>query len=303
MDDSVDGEPEKPKRSTTSRRKKAVDSDDDSDFEMEEPEKLEDDDDDETEVVATKRSPRKRLRRAAVADDSDDDELLTSVMAPAKKPAPKTPKKEDKKSPTPVPAKQEPRPIKQEVQVREDTLCITLVRSRQCVLTRWHGSQTPKDDDEDLTTPIAKTGAVATKAPAPCAGCLDGLSFVFSGVLANLARDDAVHLVKCCGGSVSNSVSRATKFLVVGDKLEQGGDIASGNKYKEAVAKNVRILKQSEFYNLITERAADKEREELKQQKNALKAATATRPSAKGKQKLNTYVCALVMIIFCCSVS
>lgn len=105
--------------------------------------------------------------------------------------------------------------------------------------------------------------------------------------MSHLPRDTAVHLVKCCGGSVGNSVTRATKYLVVGEALEQSGAVSEGVKYKEALAKNVRVLKQNEFYNLITERAAEKQREEMQKEKAALKTA-ASKASAKGKQKLSS---------------
>lgn len=144
-----------------------------------------------------------------------------------------------------------------------------------------------KDEDADLSTPIVMKGS--GKPPPPFSGCLDGLAFVFSGVMTNLKREEAVHLVKCCGGSVGTSVSRATKYLVVGDTLEQGGPVTEGSKYKEALAKNVRILKQNEFYNLVTERSAQKELDDMRKEKAAIKAeAKVPVVSTKGKQKLGS---------------
>lgn len=132
-------------------------------------------------------------------------------------------------------------------------------------------------------TPIQATGA--GKAPPPCSGCLDGKSFAFTGDLTTLSRDDAIHLVKACGGSVATSVSKATKFLVVGATLPNGDDVATSTKYKDALAKNVRILKQNEFFNLITEAAARKQREVLATDKHLAKAraaAAATKVAGHG---------------------
>ncbi|GMF28686.1 unnamed protein product [Phytophthora fragariaefolia] len=198
----------------------------------------------------------KRLRRA-VKEDSDEDEDMPEVVQPkAKKEVKKEVKKEAKKE-----AKKE-------------------VRS---------GAGPPADDDSE--TFVKQEGALR-KVPAPCSGCLDGKTFAFSGVLENLSREDAVHLVKSCGGSVANSVTRATKFLVIGATLEQGGNVADGSKYKEAVSKNVRILTQNEFYNLITEAGAAQQAQDLAAEKAKAKAeaAGAKSASSKGKQKLNTCV-------------
>lgn len=209
------------------------------------------------EQVKPKKEPAKlkRLRRAA-KDDSDEDEEMPEVKSKVKKEVKPTVKTEVKTE------------IKTEV-----------------------GRASTASADDELEGFVKQEGALK-KVPAPCSGCLDGKTFVFSGVLENLSRDDAVHLVKCCGGSVANSVTRATKYLVIGATLEQGGKITDGSKYKEAVAKNVRILTQNEFYNLITEAAAAQQAQDLADEKAKIKAeiAGAKTASSKGKQKLNTSV-------------
>lgn len=67
------------------------------------------------------------------------------------------------------------------------------------------------------------------------AGCFDGYTFVFSGVLANLTRDDATEFVKTLGGRVTTTVSRKTDYLVVGEILEDGRPYQEGAKYKKAM--------------------------------------------------------------------
>lgn len=118
-------------------------------------------------------------------------------------------------------------------------------------------------------TPIIATST--GKAPPPCSGCLDSKSFAFSGDLANLSREDAIHLVKSCGGSVSTSVSKATKYLVVGTTLPNGDNVSASVKYKEAIAKNVRILQQNQFFNLVSEASAQKQKELLEKEKHLMK--------------------------------
>lgn len=138
-----------------------------------------------------------------------------------------------------------------------------------------------------MTTPMAP--ASAGKPPPVCLGCLDGKTFAFSGQFPNLSREDAIHLVKSCGGSVSKSITRATNYLVVGSSLENGDDVDSSVKYKDAVAKNVRILQQNAFYNLISEASSNKQLEELQKEKAELKRSLQSGSgTAKGKQKLGT---------------
>ena len=46
--------------------------------------------------------------------------------------------------------------------------------------------------------------------------CLEGLSFVITGVLESIEREQAVDLVKRHGGKVVSAVSKRTNYLVVG---------------------------------------------------------------------------------------
>lgn len=119
-----------------------------------------------------------------------------------------------------------------------------------------------KEEEEDTSTPIQvkSTG----RPPSPYPGCLDGKTFVFTGVLLHTTREEMIHLVKKCGGSIATSISRNTTYLVIGEVLENGDDVVTSKKYKEAIEKHIRILRQHEFYNLISDLAANKERQEKK---------------------------------------
>ncbi|TYZ66263.1 hypothetical protein PybrP1_008195 [[Pythium] brassicae (nom. inval.)] len=217
----------------------------------------------------SKPAERKRLRRAADVDEDDEDDV--EFVAPSKPRASSAPA------------------VKKEAPVAKKFVAArtAVAAPAAAVKAEVKDEAQVKSEDED-SAPIGATSA--GKAPPPCAGCLDGKSFVFSGELQNLSRDEAVHLVKCCGGFVATSVSKATKYLVVGPSLPDGGDVASGAKYKDAVAKNVRILQQNQFFNLITEAAAQKQRELLEKEKhlNKLKApaaaGTTKQPAAGSRQ-------------------
>ena len=46
--------------------------------------------------------------------------------------------------------------------------------------------------------------------------CLEGLTFVITGILESLERDEAKSLVERYGGKVTGSVSNRTSYIVVG---------------------------------------------------------------------------------------
>ena len=48
--------------------------------------------------------------------------------------------------------------------------------------------------------------------------CLEGLTFVITGVLESLERDEAADIIKKYGGKVTTSVSRKTSYIVVGEE-------------------------------------------------------------------------------------
>ena len=48
--------------------------------------------------------------------------------------------------------------------------------------------------------------------------CLDGLTFVITGVLESLEREEATDIVKKYDGKVTTNVSRKTSYIVVGEE-------------------------------------------------------------------------------------
>jgi DNA ligase (NAD+) len=84
--------------------------------------------------------------------------------------------------------------------------------------------------------------AIGTSAPAASAR-LSGQTFVFTGTLKGLAREEAKELVRRLGGRVANNVSKKTSAVVVGE--------APGSKAKDAKRFGVRILSEAEFLTVI----------------------------------------------------
>ena len=80
--------------------------------------------------------------------------------------------------------------------------------------------------------------------------CLAGLSFVFTGELSSLSRDEAVDLAKRYGGRVVGQPSSKTSFVVVGDNAGPS-KLAAIDKHK------LRKINEDEFLNLIATRSSD----------------------------------------------
>ncbi|MFA5131407.1 MAG: NAD-dependent DNA ligase LigA [Patescibacteria group bacterium] len=72
---------------------------------------------------------------------------------------------------------------------------------------------------------------------------LSGSSFVLTGTMAGLTRDEAKDRIKALGGKVNENVSRETSYVVVGEK--------PGSKYDKAKKLGVKILNEEDFLKLI----------------------------------------------------
>jgi DNA ligase (NAD+) len=78
---------------------------------------------------------------------------------------------------------------------------------------------------------------------APSGGGLAGQTFVFTGTMDALSRDQAEELVRSLGGKASGSVSAKTTYLVAGE----GG----GSKLTKAQDLGVNVLDEREFLTLV----------------------------------------------------
>ena len=88
----------------------------------------------------------------------------------------------------------------------------------------------------NMTTRQAEPGEAA---PGPLAG----KTFVLTGTLATLSRDEAAAAIEGLGGKVSSSISRKTSYLVVGAE--------AGGKLEKARELGVTTLSEEEFKGLI----------------------------------------------------
>lgn len=77
----------------------------------------------------------------------------------------------------------------------------------------------------------------------PSASKLSGKTFVLTGTLSSMTRNEAKERIRSLGGDISNSVSKETDFVIAGEN--------PGSKYDKALKLGVNILTEEEFKNLL----------------------------------------------------
>ena len=74
---------------------------------------------------------------------------------------------------------------------------------------------------------------------------LNGLTFVLTGTLPTLSRDEASDIIRKAGGKVSGSVSKKTSYVLAGE--------SAGSKLAKAEALGVNIIDESELFKMINQ--------------------------------------------------
>ena len=72
---------------------------------------------------------------------------------------------------------------------------------------------------------------------------LKGLTFVLTGTLESMSRESAKEKIRSLGGEVSESVSKKTNYVVVGEE--------PGSKYEKAKKLGVKTIEEEEFLKMI----------------------------------------------------
>jgi DNA ligase (NAD+) len=85
-------------------------------------------------------------------------------------------------------------------------------------------------------------GLVGTK-KASVEGKLSGLTFVVTGTLPTLTREEVKELIESNGGKVTDNVSKKTSYLVLGEE--------PGSKYEKAKSLGVKIIGEEELKKLV----------------------------------------------------
>jgi len=81
------------------------------------------------------------------------------------------------------------------------------------------------------------------RAAAPKSNKLDGQTFVLTGTLSTMTRDDAGDLIRKHGGKVAGSVSKKTDFVVAGEN--------AGSKLRKATELGVNVIGEEELLKMI----------------------------------------------------
>lgn len=100
--------------------------------------------------------------------------------------------------------------------------------------------------NQDVIKNLLELG-VAPQAPAApkLSTGVSGKTFVLTGTLPSLSRDEAQALIEAHGGKVSGSVSKKTDYVVAGE--------AAGSKLEKAEALGVLVLDEAELQRLLSE--------------------------------------------------
>jgi DNA ligase (NAD+) len=98
-----------------------------------------------------------------------------------------------------------------------------------------------------LLDKLAKVGVKITSPPRQARGKqakkLQAKTFVLTGELESLTRDEAKEKIRQLSGDISSSVSKNTDWVVVGEE--------PGSKYDKAKKLGIKIIKEKQFLRMI----------------------------------------------------
>lgn len=90
---------------------------------------------------------------------------------------------------------------------------------------------------------IQPAGTAAGPAPSAGAGPMAGKTFVLTGTLPTLSRDEASRLIREAGGNVTGSVSKHTDYVLAGE--------SAGSKLDKARELGIKVLTEEEFRAML----------------------------------------------------
>lgn len=158
------------------------------------------------------------------AEDDEDEKPAKGKKVPAAKGGRKRKSEalgDDDASPKKAKAPRKAKPMKEEA---EDSAEMKAIFAS--IPTVRAPTPPPKDDEDGEGRKFNYRAGAANVGPAPAAGskeipigadaCLAGLTFVFTGLLQSIGRDDAQSLVKRYGGKITGAPSKKTSYVVLG---------------------------------------------------------------------------------------
>lgn len=107
-------------------------------------------------------------------------------------------------------------------------------------LADWFGNE---DNRALLKKLLKQVEIIREEKSSETGNVLEGQTFVFTGSLPTLEREEAQGMVRRLGGNVSSSVSSKTSYVVAGEE--------AGSKLEKARGLGVRIITEREFLEMI----------------------------------------------------
>ncbi|KAK4547995.1 hypothetical protein LTR36_010715 [Oleoguttula mirabilis] len=276
--DDDDDKPLVPKRAERSGKQKTLKDHDQDDFKpdtdidmkdtnMDDDFLVPDDDEEIVEDKPAKKAPAKASKKrksVALEEDEDEDDLEMDDVKPAAK-----------KRAAPKKSKKEPVQDSAEIQAIFDSI------------PTIEPPPPPPKSGEEGEKPKFKFGGQHANSAAPVAAidmselpqgqdnCLAGLTFVFTGQMGRLGREQGQSLVKQYGGKVTTAPSKKTSYVVLGED-------AGPKKLATIQQHSLKVINEEGLFELIKRlpanggdsAAADKNAEKLaKEADNIRKAA------------------------------
>jgi DNA ligase (NAD+) len=100
-----------------------------------------------------------------------------------------------------------------------------------------------QEGNKHLIGRLAEAGVNMVSRSAPTGTKLTGKTFVLTGTLPNMSRDEAKKLIESAGGKVTGSVSKKTDYVVAGED--------AGSKLTKAQELGVQVLTEEEMSELV----------------------------------------------------
>ncbi len=95
----------------------------------------------------------------------------------------------------------------------------------------------------DVMNKFSKAGVTPQKKEISGNAPLQGKSFVFTGTMQGMGRNDAKNIVENLGGTIHSSVTKSTSYVVAGSE--------PGSKVDKAKSSGIKIIREEEFLKLI----------------------------------------------------
>jgi DNA ligase (NAD+) len=121
------------------------------------------------------------------------------------------------------------------------------------VLARAIADFFAESHNRDVIKALRKAGVTFAEGPPrrAASGAFSGMTFVLTGTLPSLTRDEASALIEAQGGKVASSVSKKTDFVVAGAE--------AGSKLERAQALDVKIIDEAGLKKLLSRPTSSRE--------------------------------------------